>query len=273
MSTCFGLERLFGFLIGFRGKPPTFNVWLNKTYKVGEHELAEDGNLDIAGINWVEKDLPHPLECIHVNGLGGASLQHILEKFLADQENIVTRIHAVEFSRFFSKFINDRFPMVMPVLESYVRSKYVDPDEASYIQHEKQFFEWVDQSNSEDIKEFARKHLSLKDSKAPSLATLLTRAIDAINASGFCFPRQMADRIQRRRGRLFHAATAQMEEQEVREWFDEVQAATGLLMLHTYTDLGIDIASLANRYLALADFRKFIEAPDQRGQAGTAGRS
>ena len=270
IATCFGLDGLFGFLIGFRGKPPVFYTWLNETYKVGEHELSHDGTLDIAGLNWIKGDPPHPMDCIHVNGLGGASLQLILERFLADQENAITQINAVAFSRFFSKNINERFLIVMPVLESYVRRKYVSPDEASYIQHAKQFFKWIDESESEEITEFCRKHIEVRDAKSPSLKTLLTRAIDEVNRCGFRFPSEMANRIQKRRGCLFHTAP-QMKAQEVRELFDEVQAATGLLMLHTYLDLGIDIACLANRYFALRDFRTFLVPPPEYLGQGSGG--
>jgi hypothetical protein len=262
MATCFSLERLFGFLIGFRGKPPIFNTWLNKTYKVGEHELKYDGKLDIGGINWKEGQPPHPMECIHLNSLGGASLQAILEKFVVNRDDIVTRIHTVEFSRFFSKNINERFSIVMPILESYLKKKYTTPDETTYMEHEKEFFDWIESSKSEAIIEFSRKHIEVKERKTPSLKTLLTRAIDEVNRYGFQFPQQMAGRIQDRRGRLFHSAP-QMEEREALELFDEVRAATGLLMLHTYLDLGIDISVLSKRYSALGDLRGFIVPPER----------
>lgn len=263
MATCFGLERLFGFLIGFRGKPPIFKTWLNATYEVGDQKLSYEGTLDIAGINWVKGEPPHPMECIHLNGIGEVSFESILTSFLANQEDFVTRIHAVEFSRFFSKNINERFSVVMPVLESHIKRKYTRPDEVSYIQHREEFFDWIDKSESEDVKEFSRKHISVKDEKAPSLATLLTRAIDDVNGRGFRFPAEMAVRIQKRRGRLFHAAPQMMKEQEVLDFFDEVRAATGLLMLHTFIDLGIDIAHLADRHFALADIREFLMPPSR----------
>ncbi|WP_339030232.1 hypothetical protein WI604_03170 [Bradyrhizobium symbiodeficiens] len=265
MATCFGLERLFGFLIGFRGKPPIFKTWLNETYEVGDQKLSYDGTLDIAGINWAEGEPPHPMECIHLNGIGGVSLETILTTFLANQEDFVTRIHAVEFSRFFSKNINERFSVVMPILESHIKGKYTKPDEASYIQHREAFFDWIEKSESEDVKEFSRKHIAVKNEKAPSLATLLTRAIDDVNGRGFRFPAEMAGRLQKRRGRLFHAAPQMMRDQEVLEFFDEVRAATGLLMLHTFIDIGIDIALLADRHSALADLREFLVPPTRMG--------
>ncbi len=151
MQACFGLERLFGFLIGFRGKPPSFKLRTKNKYKVGEHELSQDGVLKIGGIDWKEGDLPHPMECIHRNRTGGASLQDILPKFFADQDDLLTRIHAVEFSRFFSINFNDRFSVVMPILESYVKRNFTGDDELSYIAHEKEFFDWIESSKTEEF--------------------------------------------------------------------------------------------------------------------------
>jgi hypothetical protein len=270
IDNCVGLERLFGFLIGFRGKPPVFNVWQNKTYKIGEYDLRYDGKLDISGINWTKGTPPHRMNCVHLNGRGGATLESILPNFFDNAEDIVTRIHAVEFSRFFSNNLSERFSVIMPVLESYIKGKYIEGDERSYMDSEKAFFEYIDKSNSELIAEFAKKHIQVKDRKAPSLKTQLARAIDNINSYGFSFPKKMADRIQNRRARMFHSAP-QMIEDDGRNFFDEICAATGLLMLHTYRDLGVDIASLAHGYSALSDFRQFLIIPTGKAKAGNAG--
>ncbi len=72
----------------------------------------------------------------------------------------------------------------------------------------------------------------------------------------------MANRIQKRRGAIFHSAP-QMNEQDVREFFEEIRAATGLLMLHTFKDLGIDIAALAGNYTGLRDLRGFLIPPER----------
>jgi len=83
-----------------------------------------------------------------------------------------------------------------------------------------------------------------------------------VNAKGFKFPTEIAERLQKRRGRLFHSAS-QTGEHEVVSFYEEVQAAIALLMLHTYNELGIDISYLAGQYHALNDFRSFL-APPQR---------
>ena len=260
--TCFGLERLFGFLIGFRGRPPSYKVWLNKTYKVGEFELPREGKLEIGGMDWKDADVPHPMACVHLNGMGGTSLQSILEKFIAAQEDIVTRIHAIELSRFFSNDLGFRFAVVMPILESYVRARYIMGDELSYAHAEKKFFKWIDAAKDNNIIEFSRKHVEIKAKKSPSLRTLISRAIGTVNTCGFRFPTAMAERLQRRRGRVFHSAS-QMSDHDAGQLFDEVRVATGLLMLHTYMDLGIDISCLARQYIALSDLREFLRPPEE----------
>ena len=263
ISLAFGLERLFGFLVGFRGEYPVFITWISDKIKSGEIEYNYDGTLEIGNVDWSEGEIPHPLSCIHLNGINNATLPTILEKFLAREDDVVNQIHAVEFSRFFSRNLNDRFAVAMPVLESYVQKRYKTGEEESYIQSQVEFFAWIDSSSSEAVREFPRKHVSIKNSKAPSLKTLLTRAIDFCNQKGFCFDIELADRIQKRRGKLFHAAP-QISKDDVLSFSLEVRAVTGLLLLHTLDDIGIDIAYLANRYHALGDLRPFMIAPNQQ---------
>lgn len=257
INVCTGIERLFCFLIGFRGKPPVYNVWINETYRVDDREFAYDGKLDIGGLDWKDGKPPHPMDCVHLNGWGDGTLELILSNFLNEIDGLVSRIHAIELSRFFSKNLNERFSIVMPILESYVRAKYFREDEVEYINLEKSFFEWIDASGCEEYKEFSRKHLSVKKSKSPSLTTLLSRAINRLNVIGFDFDPGYAERIQKRRARMFHSCP-RFQEGEVSVFYDEVRAATGILMLHTYLDLGIDISYLKNKVHALRDMRDFL---------------
>lgn len=267
MNVCLGLEYLFGFLVGFRGRPPVFRVWTDQTYKVGERDLPMDGTLEFGGLQWIEGDPPHPIECIHLNGIGGTSLQSIMEKFVLNQGDFITRIRVVEFSRFFSNNLTDRFAVVMPVLENYLRAKYSQNEERAYVDSEQKFFDWVYSSDNDEIIEFSRKHIEVRDRKAPSLKTLIARAIDTVNNTGFCFPIDMAERIQKRRGQMFHSGS--LADKDTRAFFDEVRAMTGLLMLHTYMDLGIELKSLAERPFSLWDLRGFVVRPADDNFFGT----
>jgi ApeA N-terminal domain 1 len=261
VATCRGLARLFGFLIGFRGRLPTFTTWLKETYKVGDAELRRDGSLEIAGVDWRHTELPHPMNCIHRRGCGGGTLERVLESFLRNSNETLGRIHAVEFSRYFSRSLNDRFSVVMPALEGYVTRRYMAPDEATYIKSEKAFFDWIKKSDNEEIIEFSRKHIIVTDRKSPSLKTLLGRAIAFVNSKGFSFPSEIADSLQSRRGTLFHSMPATMTETDVMDFYTEVLAATALLMLHTFDELGIDISCLTESYMPLSEFREFFRKP------------
>jgi hypothetical protein len=153
-----------------------------------------------------------------------------------------------------------KFSITMPVLEEYVRRKYTSPDESSYLRAEKQFFDWVYQNETPEFQDFSRKHLKIVRSKAPSLTTLLARSIVDVNSKGFRIPLTMAEALQKRRGKMFHAAPI-MDKEEAKRSHLEVLAATALLMLHTYLDFGIDVSCLASRYEALWEFQPFLIAP------------
>lgn len=74
MSLAFGLERLFGFLIGFRGPYPVFTTWIANKIKAGDIEWNYDGTLEIGNVDWSEGEAPHPLSCVHLKGIAGAEL-------------------------------------------------------------------------------------------------------------------------------------------------------------------------------------------------------
>jgi hypothetical protein len=59
-----------------------------------------------------------------------------------------------------------------------------------------------------------------------------------------------------------------MTEQEALQFHREGQAATGLLMLHSYDDLDIDISNIAKQYSPLSDIRFFLARPDRGDKGG-----
>jgi ApeA N-terminal domain 1 len=127
MLTCLGLERLFGFLIGHRGKFPVYTLWVVGDHRFGKiYDLDPCGKLEIGGLNWQDGDVPHPHMCIHSNGMCGATLGSILLRFAESREKILTRMEAVEFSRFFADSLYERFSIVMPVLEEYLKERYTN---------------------------------------------------------------------------------------------------------------------------------------------------
>jgi hypothetical protein len=236
---------------------PEFKVQLSKTYQIDENVLQYEGALDLAGVDWMPGEPPNPFDCLHVRGIGGIDTPEILAKFLENRVDLLSRIQAVEFNRFFSTNLNDRFSAIMPALEAYLKGRYTSPDELTFIHLEEAFFNFINESKNDNFIEFSRKHLSVKDRKSPSLTTLLTRAIDFVNNKGFIFPSELATKIQKRRGRQFHSVIG-MSQSDVMGFYEEVQAACALLMLHTFDDLGIDISLLSQRHSALRDMRAFL---------------
>jgi hypothetical protein len=214
---------------------------------VGKRDIAIDGDLEVSGLDWKSGDLPHPLSCRHRRGWGGASIELILDRYLTHSTDLLTRIAAVERSELFTTDIFERFASTMPILEAYLKARYTNPDEASFLQAQKAFFDWVDQSPDPAVLGFSRKHLDVRKSKAPSLRILLDRAIAFVNSKGFAFRSDYGARIQARRGSVFHRAP-QDDETEIRKFWADGLAVTNLLLLLTLDDLGIDIAYLAENH-------------------------
>lgn len=257
---CLGLERLFGFLIGYRGPLPEFSVWINKEYELHNHKYFYSGTLEIGGTDCVEEDPPHPMRCIHRAGLGEIDLVVVISRFLDARTDLITRIYAVEFCRFFTSNLNESFSIIMPILEQYIKKRYTGPDENSFLHTKERFFSYIDQCHDEEIKEFSRKHIAVKGEKAPSLSTLLERAITHLNSKGFVIPITIAKRIQQRRGRVFHSAS-DMTEADIRNFSIEIKTAVALVLFHTFEDLGIDPALLAESHYGLRDMAFLMKRP------------
>lgn len=77
-------------------------------------------------------------------------------------------------------------------------------------------------------------------------------------------PEAMADRIKRRRGRIFHSKPQIHASADVLAFALEVRAASFLLLLITLSALGVNIAQLATRPQALRDYTVFFKRPDPR---------
>jgi hypothetical protein len=270
INLCLGLEFLFGFLTGFRPRPPVFHIWQADTAAVKSTQADEgpvrapEGQLEIGGVRWSSSEAPHPMRLIHRCGMGGTGLQQVLDAFMSDPADFVTRIHAVEASRHFATTLNDKFAQTMPVFEDYLRTTFTAPDEVSYATYEKAFFDWVELSPHKEVREFPKKHVKVVERKAASLPNFIERGLDALRAEGFRFPATLAKSIAGRRGAMFHAAPI-MKEEDIPSFYLEVRAITAALLLHTLRDLDVPIKDLAEEYHALSDYMDFLkEAPWER---------
>ncbi|MET0369851.1 MAG: hypothetical protein ABW039_00590 [Sphingobium sp.] len=271
INLCLGLEFLFGFLAGFRPKPPAFNIWQTSAPQgTGTFAMdkippqAPEGKLEIGGVRWSRGDAPHPMRLIHRCDQGGIGLKHVLDAFTNKPNDYVIRIHAVEASRHFATTLNNKFAQAMPVFEEFLRSTFTAPDEVSYAAHEKTFFDWIEASQEESVREFAKKHVKVVQRKAPSLPQLIDRGLQTLRADGFRFPTPLAKGIASRRGAMFHSAPL-MEENDVPAFYHEVRAITFALLLLTLKDLGIPVSTLIEEYHALSDYSDFLkEGPWER---------
>lgn len=261
LELCVGIELIFGFLAGFRPKPPVFHLW----WESEEAGIAtpRDAELEIGGIQYKSAPMPHPYSRLHMNGRDSAGFSKILHAFVQNRDNFPSRIAAIQTGRWFGGTVNDRFAAVMPVLEEYLKENFQNDEENSYIALEQAFFAHVDASNDPDIREFSRKHIEVRKRKSPSLPTLIGRAIDRLNSAGFNFDTDLAKRITKRRATMFHSSPT-MADEDVREFYEETKATTAILLLLTLADFGVNLAPLSTHYHGLVDFSQFLKPYEPR---------
>jgi hypothetical protein len=256
---CVGLEQLFGFLIGHRGVFPVFNVYLST--ELGSEAPPPHGSLQLSGMNWREEATPHRMNCIHLFGRGGGDLETILVNFYKNPEALISKIKAVELTRFFTRDLVERFKVIVPALEQCLKERFMHPDETSYLGAKQAFLDWIEAAENSDIREFSRKHVDFKEEKAPGLKTQVARAIDYLNGRGFNFPRELSSSLPKRRGRLVHKV-AVLREEDINPLTNEIEAATMMLMLFIFDDLGIDIEALSKNYFGWRGFTQFLRSKD-----------
>lgn len=237
------VEQLYSFLIGRRCRKPKFKVFLDEHAHGASYIGAREAELDIGRVQWGEYDPPPWFECRHTNH-GVEDLSYIiLNNFFKQKRDLTYRMHAVEFGQNPAHHLEQRFFFVVPMLEQVIKSKFNTKEEINYIEMKDAFFNWIEQSRSKDIITFSQKHVQVVDNKHPSLQVQLTRAIEHINGQGYNLPLKHAERIKRRRGKLFHSIH-DVGGNEISEFSKDVRMATFILMMLTFEDLGIDISTL-----------------------------
>lgn len=257
IDLCVALELLFGFLAGFRPKPPIFHIW-KPADPDGLAMTNREGELDIGGINFTNREFPHPLERVHICGRGGTGLQQVLDRFIPAMPDFVRRIHAIEASRYFSTTLDEKFAKTMPIFEQFLKTLPKTPEEENYLSVESAFFGWVEAEGGEDFGNFSKKHLTVVDRKSPSLRTLIGRSIADLSSVGFRFDAPLAKRIAIRRAAMFHSSPV-YDEDDIPHFYEETRAVTALLLFHTLRDLGVDLAPLTQQYYPFSDFSDFLK--------------
>lgn len=80
---CFAFDALFRFLVGYPGRPPKFNIWLDQDRDIGDgRTIKVAGDLEIFGQDWIDDSPPVLDECLHRCGEGGAGVVSVLQAFL-----------------------------------------------------------------------------------------------------------------------------------------------------------------------------------------------
>nr|WP_306264917.1 hypothetical protein [Pararhizobium sp. IMCC3301] len=257
-TLAFDFERLFGFLIGHRGKMPEFRIQHKEKYELGQRTLHHEGVLRLGGVQYKTEVIPHFSRRTTQLSFPTNDFGDILEFFAKNRDKMLHRIHAVELSLQFQSDLVDRFNGMMPVLERDMTKRYIEPKEESYLDRKGAFFDYIESAPDDGIKEFSRKHMRLQDEKNPSLATCIDRAVIFLNSKGFRFPTDLGKRLSKRRGNLFHGGNS-LKLDDVPNLYEEVRAATGLVQLHILLDLGMDIALLAEHHSGLPDIEPFLK--------------
>lgn len=261
MVWCFELECLFQFLVGLSTKWSKFSLKMDETYQSGSDTHHYFSELTFSKTPYKNLERPHPFECAHNNRRCSADLEQILNCYVEDRKNLAERIQAIRYARLMANSLQEKFTTTLPVLEAYLTKTYQNYDEVSFLESKKAFFDWVEKSDNSDVLDFSKKHIKVADAKAPSLKNLILRAMESVNSEGYKFSENLSDKITKRRGRVFHNNLTIDDHDDGMNFRAEVFTIIGLLALHTYRDLGLDISKLESGRSGNQEIQWFFKPP------------
>jgi hypothetical protein len=242
IELCVSFEALVGFLIGNRPQLPIFRLFAQKG---GPRGRLEVGQLEIGYQKHHDDELRNVFTAIHLRSVDNTEFSGVLKKFYADRDRLVGLIHSIEYVRLFSNNVDDNFRLIVPLLEEGLGS-FRNEDELSFIGVKERFFSYIDKVKDREIDEFCKKHINVVASKAPSIKTLIERAVRHYNSKGFCFKAGLGERIQKKRGAMFHSMKYS-DGNTVLLTYEEGNVAAAILMLKVFEELGISVSALARR--------------------------
>lgn len=250
IQVVWNIESLFGFLIGFRLKVPTSTVWTKEKYKLNSKELPRTGELRMFNRNWTTDKSPNQSNIQHFNSDNSPGLESIVENFFQNRESFMSRINAINYSNLFSKSLEQSFKHIIPTFEEYLKSRFYDGEETNFKNVQKKFFDYIAEAGDDAITEFSLKHIKVvSEGKRPGLKQLINRAVTSLNDMNVNFPTDISKKINLHRGIIFHT-TPKFDQKKVQELYECTRAASFMLTLLTYEDLGIN-----PRNLELSRFR------------------
>lgn len=255
-----GIESLFGFLIGFRLRPPSITVWTAETYKLDEggREYSWSGNLKLCSANWNDEKHPDKFEIQSWRNADAPNTDEIISSFLKNRESFMKRIHAINEANLFSKTLDRSFAAIAPALEEYLKGRFTAADELQYQNVRQKFFDYIDACPDEAIKEFSRQHIEeAPKGKKPGFKQLIERAIKELEPTNLSFSTALPREINSQRGTLFHTVPT-FKASSVQTLLESTRGATFILLLLTFADLGFDLRKLHLSTHRFGKYRQFL---------------
>jgi hypothetical protein len=251
-----GLEMLFQFLTGKSTR------W-NSFWGTGEKcfDTIDNYKLTFGNTPYKTDERPHPATCRHVNGLGGGFINSVLKNYAEHRERIAPLINSLSYARHKATNLQEKFSIIMPLLEQYLKDRFSQPDEISYSLHRSVFFDWVESSDNAEIIEFSKKHMKEVNIKSPSLKTLLNRSAAFLSNNGFHFSEALLRQISKRRPEVFHSRLQINATADANKFKAEVMAIIAMLTLHVMLELGIEISELNRTSMWSDEINPFFKTP------------
>mmetsp|Transcript_259 Transcript_259/g.429 ORF Transcript_259/g.429 Transcript_259/m.429 type:complete len:471 (-) Transcript_259:245-1657(-) len=268
ISLIWALDSLFGFLIGYRLRPPNVTVWTRETYTLSNDgkEYSYSAKLMMFNTKWNDEKVPDWFDIQCWRNDRSPNTQELISTFLSDRDSFMKRIHAINEASFFSKTLDRSFAAIAPALEEYLKGKFTEPDEKAYENLSASFFQYIEDCQDETIKEFSRKHIQeVSDGKKPGFKQLIERALAELAELNLNFSNAIARDIAKQRGTLFHTVP-DFDQTRATNLLESTRAAILILTLLTYSDLGIDLRSLELSVHRFGKFRQFFPVKVSSGE-------
>lgn len=244
-------EILFGMLLGVRNRFPIFRVSEERVAvsKIGFLELGySKGEID---------DRVNSFTAAHLRGVDGVTLFSALTNYYEDMTYYRDVSGVCDHVRFFSSDVEANFRLVAPRFEHELQRRFASVEEKSFIKSQTEFFRYIDASDNENIREFCKKHVEIKDRKAIPFKAKIVAAIEYLNERGCVINLGWAQKISNRRNKLFHSNVV-IKSNEIVEMYNENNVMVGVLLLLAFDRLGVDIGIFYNRHHALSDLRSVL---------------
>lgn len=217
-------------IVGFDFNPEHGSAWMD---------------CHLGGIKYEEEELSVRRLPLHFDDLDIGCIERAICAFWDNHQTLMPFLVMLENAWRFEPDFPTKYRMLAPALEQYLTSRYPGIEEISYMDNERTFFEYIDQSDNSRIKEFSKKHLKVIDRKAPGLRQRVEQAISTMDHEGVPIPKTYAKSIAESRHRLSHASSI-FSQNDFDKLYLNTQCVIILLIGHIFLDLSIPIGFLGS---------------------------